>query len=63
MSKQKAIKDMSDEEHRIWLDQYIADMPKRLEEYDRFTKMAAISMGAALLAVPIMLIIASITNT
>jgi hypothetical protein len=60
MAKQKPFEEMTPEERSAWLKQYIADAPKRLAEYDRFTKTAAISMGATLLVVPVAYLVATI---
>ena len=60
MSKKKSLEDMTHEEQIAWLEQYIADAPKRLAAHDRFATMAVLSMGATLLLVPFMFVIGSI---
>lgn len=58
MTKQKDIKDMTLQEQKEWLERYLADEPKRLAEYDRFSTYAAVSLGMALISTPIVVVIA-----
>jgi fatty acid desaturase len=58
VAKQKRIEDMTPEEKLEWLDQYLADMPKRQAERDRFVNWAVISMSVALIAIPALPLIA-----
>lgn len=62
MTKRKPIEDMTLEEQQEWLDQYLADAPKRQAAHDSFALWAVVSMGAALLLVPVMFVIADIIS-